>query len=536
MKITRENLASEYDNYKSMLKDDEMRSKVRETIDDLLEFYGEDEGITKAVDAIVEMVNKQVSKSPKNDEPVLKSKFKTGDRVVYKGHECKVMEINGNGSYNLQDESTPYMPTFVMAVSESELLPAGKQSGSKSSPVKEPKSKKEPKAKKAPKPKPADNATLVKSISDEVSLFKSYARLHGKKATYRNLLSLHTKLGKAIVSGAIDSPRYREMTAEMHEKVGAALAKMKKNETVNVNIDNVDKYREIGSSEKLFVGVTLIKRYISLANRIGMDSSDREKQRKSLLEAVNKALADKKVEKAYVGLVSQVAEYLEDKSIRPLDVPLDGLSGLSGLSGEICNDIMSGCDEGGACGLGSIVSATELAKINFATVEIPQEYREMIGTASRNGSIMLYGMPGGGKTSFSIGFAKRCAEMGQKVLIISKEEGINQTMQEKLRRFDAVHPNIFITDNVPGDAMNDYDVVIFDSVQSLRLEPSDLEKHQKSMNALRIYIFQVTKDGKFRGKSEFEHEVDCVLKAENGTITTKGCKNRFGGNGSVKVF
>lgn len=487
-KITIENLASEYENYKNLIKNEEVRSAVREAIDDLLEFYGQDADITKAVDAAVEMVNMEIEE--------------------YDSHNSK------------KEESKP------------EPKPKAEPKPQKETPKKEPK----PKAKKEPKPKPTDNAELVKSISDEVSLFKSYARLHGKKATYRNLLSLHTKLGKAIVSGAIDSPRYREMTAEMHEKVGAALAKMKKNETVNVNIENVDKYREIGSSEKLFVGVTLIKRYISLANRIGMDSSDREKQRKSLLEAVNKALADKKVEKAYVGLVAQVAEYLEDKSIRPLDVPLAGLSGLSGLSGEICNDIMSGCDEGGACGLGSIVSATELAKINFATVEIPQEYREMIGTASRNGSIMLYGMPGGGKTSFSIGFAKRCAEMGQKVLIISKEEGINQTMQEKLRRFDAVHPNIFITDNVPGDAINDYDVVIFDSVQSLRLEPSDLEKHQKSMNALRIYIFQVTKEGRFRGTNEFEHLVDCVLKAENGTITSKGCKNRFGGNGSVKVF
>ena len=536
MKITRENLASEYENYKNLLKDNEMRSMVRETIDDLLEFYGEDDDITKAVDAIVEKVNLYVSKNDKGKT----QDFKVGDKVSYDGKVWTVVTAEGllYGKDGLMIQAPggilgrEVMKSEVTKLDSNVPKPKAEPKPQKETPKKEPK----PRAKKEPKPKPADNATLVKSISDEVSLFKSYARLHGKKATYRNLLSLHTKLGKAIVSGAIDSPRYREMTAEMHEKVGAALAKMKKNETVNVNIDNVEKYREIGSSEKLFVGVTLIKRYISLANRIGMDSSDREKQRKSLLEAVNKALADKKVEKAYVGLVSQVAEYLEDKSIRPLDVPLDGLSGLSGLSGEICNDIMSGCDEGGACGLGSIVSATELAKINFATVEIPQEYREMIGTASRNGSIMLYGMPGGGKTSFSINFAKKCAEMGQKVLIISKEEGINQTMQEKLRRFDAVHPNIFITDNVPGDAMNDYDVVIFDSVQSLRLEPSDLEKHQKSMNALRIYIFQVTKDGRFRGTNEFEHLVDCVLKAENGTITTKGCKNRFGGNGSVKVF
>ena len=62
--ITRENLASEYDNYKSMLKDDEMRSKVRETIDDLLEFYGDDEPlISEAVDAMVGLVNYYVAKN-----------------------------------------------------------------------------------------------------------------------------------------------------------------------------------------------------------------------------------------------------------------------------------------------------------------------------------------------------------------------------------------------------------------------------------------------------------------------------------------
>ncbi len=546
MKITKENLESKYNSYMHLLKDDEMRLKVQEVFP-MVKYYGEDEDITKTVDLFVEMVNQWIEKGESKLEPkpvpkprqktvgqkkpkVAKMKFKVGDLIAEKIfdrlHYSLVVGIK-DGKYEIHKANefgrdlSEGNPNLQVVVAPDDRIIIRSE-------VAVPK--------KAPKPKPANNATLVKNISDEVSLFRSYARLHGKKTTYRNLLSLHTKLGNAIVSGAIDSPRYRDMIAEMHEKVGTALANMKKSETVNVNIDNVEKYREIGSSEKLFVGVTLIKRYISLANRIGMDSSDREKQRKSLLEAVNKALADKKVEKAYFGLVSQVAEYLEDKSIRPLDVPLDGLSGLSGLSGEICNDIMSGCDEGGACGFGSIVSATELAKINFATVEIPQEYREMIGTASRNGSIMLYGMPGGGKTSFSINFAKKCAEMGQKVLIISKEEGINQTMQEKLRRFDAVHPNIFITDNVPGDAMNDYDVVIFDSVQSLRLEPSDLEKHQKTMNALRIYIFQVTKDGRFRGTNEFEHLVDCVLKAENGTITSKGCKNRFGGNGSVKVF
>ncbi len=475
----------------------------REDVKGQLKNYGY-KGTTKPAE-------KKEPKSKKAPKP--KAKFKVGDKVVTDHNSelvCVVREKNLNANncwvYILDGASGQW--------AEEQLQKA-------------------PKAKKVAK---EDTAELVKQISTEVTLFKSYARLHGKKVTYRQLMSLNTALGKAIVSGAIDSPKYREMTATMHDKVGAALEKMKKTktETVNVNVDNVDRYREIGASEKLFVGVTLLKRYINLANRIGMDKQEREKQRQNLLAAVNKALDGKKVESQYIDYVKSAKKNLEDKSIAPISLDLSGLAGIYGLAGEIADDILNGCD-GSCTGLGSIVSATELAKIDFDTVRIPQEYRTMIGNASKNGSIMLYGMAGGGKTSFSINFAKKCAEMGQKVLIISKEEGINQTMQEKLKRFNAVNDNIFVTENIPAST-KDYDVIIFDSVQSLGLEPSDLENHQHNLNALRVYIFQVTKDGRFRGANEFEHLVDCVLKAENGTITSKGCKNRFGGNGSVKVF
>lgn len=542
MKVNQKNLPDVYPSIKKHLR--KVTADAVEATLPIWDMY-DDEEFRPSIDDVVDLVNKEIADLDDDGKPKSEPAKPIDVGLIWSmfanTYELEIdhKPVEGSKSKNINELVEFIKRNYPDFMKRDDVKAQLKNYGYKSEPAKPaekketPKKEPKPKAKKEPKPKPTDNAELVKSISDEVSLFKSYARLDGKKATYRNLLSLHSKLARAIVSGAIDSPRYREMTAAMHEKVGAALAKMKKTDTVFVNVENVEKYREIGNSEKLFVGVTLIKRYISLANRIGMDSSDREKQRKNLLEAVNKALADKKVEKAYVSLVSQVAEYLEDKSIRPLDIPLNGLSELSGLSGEICNDIMSGCD--GACGLGSIVSATDLAKINFDTVKIPQEYQKMIGKASRNGSIMLYGMAGGGKTSFSINFAKRCAEMGQKVLIISKEEGINQTMQEKLRRFDAVNPNIFVTENIPTDT-KDYDVVIFDSVQSLGLEPSDLEKHQKNLDALRIYIFQVTKDGRFRGANEFEHLVDCVLKANNGTITSSGCKNRFGGNDSVRVF
>ena len=61
MKITKENLASEFDNYKHLLKDDEMRQKVQEVFP-MVKYYGEDEDIDKTVNLYVEMVNQWIEK------------------------------------------------------------------------------------------------------------------------------------------------------------------------------------------------------------------------------------------------------------------------------------------------------------------------------------------------------------------------------------------------------------------------------------------------------------------------------------------
>ena len=64
VKITKDNLASEFENYKKFLKDDDMRSKVKDTIE-ISEFYDDDADIKKAVDEMVEMVNEQIAKNEK---------------------------------------------------------------------------------------------------------------------------------------------------------------------------------------------------------------------------------------------------------------------------------------------------------------------------------------------------------------------------------------------------------------------------------------------------------------------------------------
>ena len=77
--------------------------------------------------------------------------------------------------------------------------------------------------------------------------------------------------------------------------------------------------------------------------------------------------------------------------------------------------------------------------------------------------IMMYGNPGGGKSSLAMMLAYYLAsEHGQKVLIVSKEEGFNFTVKEKAKRLNCIHENIHIVDTLPTN-ISGYDLIILDS-------------------------------------------------------------------------
>lgn len=76
-----------------------------------------------------------------------------------------------------------------------------------------------------------------------------------------------------------------------------------------------------------------------------------------------------------------------------------------------------------------------------------------------------------------------------------------------------------------------------DGVNSFRYTTDDLRTLIRTdPNMIFVCIFQTTKDGNFKGSQEFQHDVDVVIRADNETISTQGCKNRFGGNGEMKVW
>ena len=96
------------------------------------------------------------------------------------------------------------------------------------------------------------------------------------------------------------------------------------------------------------------------------------------------------------------------------------------------------------------------------------------------------------------------------------------------------HTNLFISDYLPED-LTKYDFIFLDSVTKLGLTPNDIEKLRKSnLGKSFIFVFQVTKDGHFRGRNDFQHDVDIVIEVlEHGRAVQFG---RYNQGGEIQIF
>jgi predicted ATP-dependent serine protease len=129
--------------------------------------------------------------------------------------------------------------------------------------------------------------------------------------------------------------------------------------------------------------------------------------------------------------------------------------------------------------------------------------------------IMIWGQPGNGKTVWLLKFAQYMAEkLAMKVLYIANEEFNRSTLTEKIKEFNIGHANLFISKdlaslNQSGMKLDDFDVVFFDSINSLGMDLKEY-KHFVEANPGKVYVLivQSTKDGDFRGGKDWEHEVD----------------------------
>lgn len=182
----------------------------------------------------------------------------------------------------------------------------------------------------------------------------------------------------------------------------------------------------------------------------------------------------------------------------------------------------------------TIMSSVDFADLEFDTIGLRGKWYHLIGDPSPNFKGMISGKPKLGKSTLCIEFAGYLARHHGKVLYVAKEEGLDYTLQQKLTSKDVVHPNLDVASVLP-DNLAPYNFIFIDSVTRMNLKPEDLDKLEKSYpDKAFVYVFQTTKDGKFRGANAFQHNVDVVIDVpEKGKAVQMG---RFNQGGEMEIF
>ncbi|MEX2404087.1 MAG: zincin-like metallopeptidase domain-containing protein, partial [Balneolales bacterium] len=181
-----------------------------------------------------------------------------------------------------------------------------------------------------------------------------------------------------------------------------------------------------------------------------------------------------------------------------------------------------------------MISSVELGKKEFTGIDLPEPFRSVLGKLPPNFSLAIWGPAGSGKSTVAVDLAWVLANTLGKGIYCSSEEGAGPSMQNKFKRLNAEHPELYVKD---FDGMEDLKSAIkygkaafciFDSASMSHIKVSEMEDiHDfcKKAGVAFIYILHATKAGDFKGNSFLIHMPDTVLKVEDGVAKTT--KNRF---------
>lgn len=179
-----------------------------------------------------------------------------------------------------------------------------------------------------------------------------------------------------------------------------------------------------------------------------------------------------------------------------------------------------------------IISSSDLANMHYDILGFTGRWFQFFGEPSLNFHSIIYGLPGEGKSTFAIQFAKYLAEQIGNVVYISGEEGFAKTFRDKFINNDSISDYLYVADlrtyddivnNIPVDK---YNFIFIDSLDNMRIDAEKMKKiRERYKDSALITISQSTKDGKVRGSQELVHDCDISVFVQNGVAKTE--KNRF---------
>ena len=187
---------------------------------------------------------------------------------------------------------------------------------------------------------------------------------------------------------------------------------------------------------------------------------------------------------------------------------------------------------------GQILSGEDLLNMEFDTYEFEPKFYNIFGNPSKNFVAMVHGNPGSGKSTFAIQFASYFKAHIGSCVYCSIEEGISYSLQQKI-----ASNTKYGSFNISQDKsikeikkLNHHQLIVIDSVTSGGFSPADIkELITGSDNTAFLLVFHNTKEGIYKGDSEFLHLVDINLTADKGIVTADG-KHRFSDNIMTKSY
>jgi hypothetical protein len=407
----------------------------------------------------------------------------------------------------------------------------------------------ETKTPKNKKPAMRVRVEWVERIPEELRFMKRYIHMDNKTKTYDQLLSFINSLQRAILEKRIRkaSPYAKEVEYMQKKLIEVYNGRQGESVLVRIAAKTIKEFSGLIDKERIYKSVQFIKRFIGLHGKTGI----KEKAKKlyeSMKRAANRAeiIKGDKYEAKLQEIYKLLAEFLGDENQTRLAMDKETLNGLMGL--------VEDCNCGGLEGIdvpddefeeeekGSetpetkshIMNSMDFADMKFVTIGIKDKWLNLMGDPAPGFSAMVFGKPKMGKSFLCIDFAGYLSRNHGKVLYVAREEGLDATLQMKLNEINVKNPNLFVSDNLPDD-LSQYNFIFLDSVNKLGLAPTDLDKLRKDNPGKSfIFVFQTTKDGNFKGKNEFQHDVDIVIEVhEKGKATQFG---RYNQGGEMEIF
>lgn len=525
-------------------------------------FPKKDEAVEKILDDYLETLNDYLNFQKSNKEPSIRDFY----NMLSKNEVALLHTVGFNPQrQKLADELD--ISLEEIRVFDDRIRPKTKTEKQAPTSMPEPNpvpNNEEVRSRKAKMPKvPARHFVVV---DEGTKLIKRYIGFHNKEKPMSAILSLIKAIQKEIIQQKVKRNSYygKDFEAIQGKLVNFYNANSHKMDKVIIEINDEDlaKYVGMAGGVSVYKSVGIIKRFISMQGKeIDQATVD------AYLKSIERAKITN--EDPYFNRVRSIVKYIQQKIAgKPVQVTEQELNGMIGiLNGCGCNDLGTIYDSkgkalrkchsdkysdarNGACShhrglrpqkkckeLNGIMTAEEVAGMQYEKLPFDGRWRNLLGLPATNFDMMIFGQPGSGKTTFLLLFAHYLATTFGNVLYISGEEYDSSPLTEKVNALPSIPRRLVFgrsLDKLPIPLYN-FQFVILDSVTDLGI---DIETYKslrlQNPDTAFILILQTTKDGKFKGGKEWEHEVEIAGEIEEGTISIY--KNRYGVKGSLDFF